>query len=240
MKIISTTLVVFVVGSILVIGVTKLFPESHVLAWEHPELPGDILGVSNIRRLPETQTSFDISSDVVVTDVGYETEQFDSEDYFLGDEVVVQEGLYGSITRTYDVYLWDGEEVDRRVVSEERINPQTKRIAVGTKKNYRMMDTPDGSITYYDVLSMWSTSYDGNCRGCTGKTYTGALVDHGVCAVDPRVIPLYTKMFIPGYGFCRALDIGGSIKGNKIDLGFENVKNGWWSSRWTDVYLLDE
>ncbi|PJA39970.1 hypothetical protein CO179_03855, partial [candidate division WWE3 bacterium CG_4_9_14_3_um_filter_39_7] len=95
MKIISTTLVVFVVGSILVIGVTKLFPESHVLAWEHPELPGDILGVSNIRRLPETQTSFDISSDVVVTDVGYETEQFDSEDYFLGDEVVVQEGLYG-------------------------------------------------------------------------------------------------------------------------------------------------
>ena len=59
MKIISTTLVVFVVGSILVIGVTKLFPESHVLAWEHPELPGDILGVSNIRRLPETQTSFD-------------------------------------------------------------------------------------------------------------------------------------------------------------------------------------
>jgi 3D (Asp-Asp-Asp) domain-containing protein len=57
-------------------------------------------------------------------------------------------------------------------------------------------------------------------------------------AVDPAVIPLGTNVYIPGYGIGRAEDIGGAIKGRRIDLGFEDIDDGWWSARWVDVYLL--
>jgi 3D (Asp-Asp-Asp) domain-containing protein len=57
------------------------------------------------------------------------------------------------------------------------------------------------------------------------KTATGHAVKPGVIAVDPRVIPLYTKVYIqsPWYtGYATALDTGGMIKGNKIDIAMSN------------------
>ena len=46
---------------------------------------------------------------------------------------------------------------------------------------------------------------------------------YGVVAVDPKVIPLYSKLYIPGYGIAIAGDVGGYIKGNKIDLGYDSL-----------------
>jgi 3D (Asp-Asp-Asp) domain-containing protein len=62
---------------------------------------------------------------------------------------------------------------------------------------------------------------------------------YGVVAVDPKVIPLGSRLYIPGYGVATAGDTGSSIKGNKIDLGFDDVKNGWWSSRFVEIYILE-
>ena len=51
-----------------------------------------------------------------------------------------------------------------------------------------------------------------------GKTASGLPVGVGVVAVDPNVIPLGTRMFIPGYGPGIAADVGSAIRGNIIDL----------------------
>jgi len=51
-----------------------------------------------------------------------------------------------------------------------------------------------------------------------GYTATGSYVSHGTIAVDPRVIPLGTRIYVPGYGWGRAADTGGAIIGNSIDL----------------------
>lgn len=51
-----------------------------------------------------------------------------------------------------------------------------------------------------------------------GKTASGLPVGVGVIAVDPTVIPLGTRVFIPGYGPAVAADVGSAIKGNIIDL----------------------
>jgi peptidoglycan DL-endopeptidase CwlO len=62
-----------------------------------------------------------------------------------------------------------------------------------------------------------------------GRTATGAPVGWGVVAVDPSVIPLGTRMTIPGYGEGIAADTGGAIKGNTIDLWFPTLAqaNAW-------------
>lgn len=51
-----------------------------------------------------------------------------------------------------------------------------------------------------------------------GKTASGLPVGVGVIAVDPTVIPLGTRVFIPGYGPAVAADVGTAVKGNIIDL----------------------
>lgn len=53
-----------------------------------------------------------------------------------------------------------------------------------------------------------------------GTTATGIPVGWGVVAVDPSVIPLGTRMYIPGYGEGVAADTGGAVDGREIDLWF--------------------
>ena len=71
---------------------------------------------------------------------------------------------------------------------------------------------------------MTATAYTAFCNGCSGRTATGlnlrANPNMKVIAVDPRVIPLGTKVYVEGYGYAVAADTGGAIKGYKIDVIF--------------------
>jgi 3D (Asp-Asp-Asp) domain-containing protein/peptidoglycan hydrolase CwlO-like protein len=64
-----------------------------------------------------------------------------------------------------------------------------------------------------------------------GTTATGIPVGWGVVAVDPTVIPLGTRMFVPGYGEGVAADTGSAVKGAMIDLWFPScdqaIQWGW-------------
>lgn len=51
-----------------------------------------------------------------------------------------------------------------------------------------------------------------------GRTALGIKTRKGVVAVDPKVIPLGTKLHVPGYGHGIAADVGTAIKGRIIDL----------------------
>ena len=56
-----------------------------------------------------------------------------------------------------------------------------------------------------------------------GTTAIGRRAGYGIVAVDPRIIPLGTKLYIIGYGFAVAGDTGGAILGHRIDLGFDSL-----------------
>ena len=62
-----------------------------------------------------------------------------------------------------------------------------------------------------------------------GHTASGLPVGHGIVAVDPSVIPLGTRMFVPGYGEAVAADTGSAVRGALIDLWFPTVAaaRGW-------------
>ena len=156
-----------------------------------------------------------------------------------GTEKVNQEGQTGKKTYYYLITHWGDEEIDRVLKNTTTQEPVTQIIANGTKITWRLLEgTEHGRLRYWYKLRVWATKYDANCFGCTGRTYSGTAVKKGVCATDPKVISLGTNFYVEGYGLCRAEDIGGAIKGNKIDLGFEDASKGAWGAAYTTIYLL--
>lgn len=186
----------------------------------------------------ETLTRFSQREKTEYETMDFTTRYIDDPGLEWGIEELKQEGQAGQVIKLYKIYEYAGEEYTRELISQERLAPQPQIIARGTKIVVRQLATPKGLLEYTRQLGVWATSYDGNCFGCRGKTYSGTEVKKGVCAVDPKVIPLGSWFYVPGYGRCHAEDIGGHIKGSRVDLGFEDLKNGSWSARWVDIYLL--
>lgn len=89
-------------------------------------------------------------------------------------------------------------------------------------------------------MSMNASAYSAYDPGNSNYTFGGSLLRKGLVAVDPKVIPLGTRLFIPGYGYAVADDIGGAIKGNKIDLAFDTHGEAIQFGRQKiTIYILD-
>jgi 3D (Asp-Asp-Asp) domain-containing protein len=83
------------------------------------------------------------------------------------------------------------------------------------------------------TLTVSSTGY-----ALRGRTATGINTAYGVVAVDPSVIPLGTRMTIPGYGEGVAADTGGAVHGNTIDVWFPTVEQARnWGRRTVTITI---
>jgi len=100
-----------------------------------------------------------------------------------------------------------------------------------------MLEARSASTT---VMRMLATAYTAYCGGrCSGRTALGWAAGYGIVAVDPRVIPLRSRLYIPGYGYAVAGDTGGSIRGSRIDLGFNTYRDAReFGRRDVTVYIL--
>lgn len=92
---------------------------------------------------------------------------------------------------------------------------------------------------YIAVMSMEATAYLPSDGGGYGITATGIPATYGVAAVDPAVIPLGSRLYIPGYGEAIAADTGGAIYGYRIDLCMESYSEAMnFGRRNVTVYVL--
>ncbi len=85
-------------------------------------------------------------------------------------------------------------------------------------------DAAEIPIPYVKKFDMTATQYNSSEPGLSSRTSSGLTTRVGVVAVDRSVIPLGTHLYIEGYGYAVAADIGGAIKGNKIDLYASNLQ----------------
>lgn len=176
-------------------------------------------------------------------------ERADSIYQALGDQPIdtrqlIDPGADG-VRRTYTrVRYEDGLEVAR--VTEAEFVAQTPRprvVGYGTQITVQSVSTPDGAIEYWRSYDVYATSYSPSRAGVPrtsrtfGITRSGQPLVKGLVAVDPRYIPLGTRMYIPGYGFAVAADTGGGVKGRFIDLGYSDNDYQSWA-RVVTVYFL--
>lgn len=81
---------------------------------------------------------------------------------------------------------------------------------------------PAASQKRYKEITVKATAYTASCKGCSGITSTGINLKKNpnakVISVDPKLIPLGSKVYVPGYGEAIAGDKGSAMGGNKIDV----------------------
>ncbi len=177
------------------------------------------------------------------------------EDPYLekGKTKIIQKGQNGVKKIKCDIVYNDGVEVSRNVKSEYIAkNPVEEIIAVGVATG-NLATVGGDTFSYKKVITCSATAYDLSFQS-TGKlpghpaygiTATGTYAKIGTVAVDPRVIPLGTKMYIVStdgsvvYGYCTAEDTGGAIKGNKVDLFYNTTAECMqFGRRSVYVYIL--
>ena len=186
--------------------------------------------------------------------IPYDTKYYEDPELSPGEEITLIEGVDGVIHYTGQIVYENGEKVSEEILHEETTTKMVTRLVVRGPER-AIADQPDEpeqsdetaespvsnlvqetggdtittasgtSYRYSDVLTVTCTAY--SCGDYTGYTATGTVARVGAVAVDPRYIPLGTKMYIVSndgqyiYGYCTAEDTGGLIKGYKIDLYFD-------------------
>lgn len=166
------------------------------------------------------------------------------DDIPIDQRQIKNRGREGIQRYRYRIRYEDGEEV-ARVLEDSwiAVEPETKVIAYGRKITPQTLETPEGTITYWRKVRMYATSYSPKRSGTPksapwyGRTRLGMQLAKGIVAVDPAVVNMRQKVYVPGYGTAIAGDTGGGVKGKHIDLGYRDDDYISWH-RWTDVYLL--
>ena len=153
-----------------------------------------------------------------------------------GEEKVLQEGTVGLDEVEEEIHYKQGDVIDTKELQRKTITPmQPKVVQVGTRE----VEVSRSYDRVREVITMEATAYLPTDGGGDGITATGIRARHGVVAVDPNVIPLGTRVYIPGYGEAIAADTVGDIIGNRIDVVLEDYGSAMQFGRRTvDVYIL--
>ena len=179
---------------------------------------------------------------VITTMLPFERETRYTTELAPGEAKVIQEGKYGELTTVTKVVYSAGEEVGRTVESVSMTREaQNEILLVGNSSSNDANQSRNmkNGYEYEYELVMEATAYSAKQKGLSNYTKSGDLAVYGVVAVDPKVIPLGTWLYIEGYGKALASDTGGHIKGDRIDLCFNSVAECFqFGRRDIKVYVL--
>lgn len=155
----------------------------------------------------------------------------------------------GQELQVYDIDSIDEEVVNSAPLENEAETKVEEKSPAKVEQKAETKEEPKAESTSEEksenkTISVEATAYTAKCAGCSGVTYTGIDLNKDpnakVIAVDPSVIPLGTEVYVEGYGNAIAADIGGAIKGNKIDIHVPTKDEAYsWGRRTVNVTILN-
>lgn len=156
---------------------------------------------------------------------------------YKGHNQISQTGQNGVGETVVQYLMQNGKTIRQKVLKRKIVAyPRDEIIQFGTSQ----LVARGGQVLQFSrVLTMVSTGYWPSATWSGGYTAMGLQAHYGIAAVDPRVIPLGTRLYIPGYGFALAADTGSAIVGDRIDLCFNSgVQAQDWGVRNLKVFVL--
>lgn len=211
--------------------------------------PLEAVRVDVFRGHVEVTVSTDVSyyeRDAEVTP--YQTIRRPNPNMKQGEEDVVQVGAVGEKGGVYEVFWSHGAVAGRQLAEELNSEPVDEIVEYGTakvSKSPRPAAQPvsvtrdeggggtltlsgGGTLRFTKAISMTATAYTAGHGGVGTRTASGTPVRVGVAAVDRKVIPLGTKLYVVAnggvvYGEASAEDTG--VRGNRIDLYFDTYQD---------------
>jgi 3D (Asp-Asp-Asp) domain-containing protein len=117
----------------------------------------------------------------------------------------------------------------------------TARIVYKGGPSYKERKVDD--LVEDGTMAMLATGYSDHPKSTApyddGVSALGLPAGYGLVAVDPQVIPLGTRLYVEGYGYGIAADVGGGINGRQIDLCFDSHQDALFFGRqWVKVHIL--
>ena len=154
---------------------------------------------------------------------------------FLHDSV---DGIYGHNTEQAVRKF----QKSKGIAVDGRVGPATMGALekAGNRKGSESTKNSNGAPSKYSkVITVEATAYSSQDPGNGNYTATGSRLKKGIVSVDPRLIPLGTRLYVEGYGYAVADDVGGAIKGHRIDLAYDSRSEALQFGRQTvKVYVL--
>lgn len=238
--------------------VSALLSRLHVTPSPLEMVGVDLVGDNSLTLTVASELTY---YDKVVEPVAYDTEYVNDPVLPKGTQKVMQAGADGTRTAVYEVVYSAGEQASRQFVEASASTAVKQIVHVGTAVSSvdsddriaKVSTKSDGSgiltfksgatMKFKGVKAMTATAYTAGTGGADTCTATGTTVRIGTVAVDPKVIPLGTKMYIVTkdgrvvYGMAVAEDTG--VFGNKVDLYYNSYQACInFGRRSATVYLL--
>lgn len=166
--------------------------------------------------------------------IAYDTRRVPNHEMARGISRTMARGQNGEEVQTWSVTYHDDQVVSRHMVDRKTVTKPVEAVVhVGTGQT---VSRGGETIRFREAMDVTATAYT-----YTGyNTASGVRPHYGVVAVDPGVIPLGTRLYVEGYGYATALDTGGAIRGNRIDVFLESEGDAnRWGVRTVRVYILE-
>ncbi|MBI4091492.1 G5 domain-containing protein, partial [candidate division WWE3 bacterium] len=164
----------------------------------------------------------------------------------FGKTAVLHEGKPGTKTTKFLLRYYGEQLISKDKTDTQIVEPVNRVISKGTKIVWTNASAERcGEFKYWQRYEkVYMTTYTPQCEGCNAWTSIGLNAGYGIIAVDPKKIPYWTKVCVPGYGIAVAGDTGGAMRsypGLLIDLGFNSLapKDKWLTTGRYDMYILN-
>ncbi len=166
-------------------------------------------------------------------DIPYDTQIIEDKNIEKGKTQIDTNGQNGKKELLYETVYHDGKLVEKKLSKEIILkDPINKIVKKGTNEDFIV--TSRGSNSRRMIVE--ATAYAGD-----GITSTGTTPKWGTIAVDPKIIPYGSKVYIPKFNMTfTAEDCGGAIKGNMIDIFMNSNKEAYkWGRRNIEIYITN-
>ena len=137
-------------------------------------------------------------------------------------------------------------EINELKDKEQAVVGYVLKLPENIEKKQKKVEEKKEKLDDFEVvktMTVEASAFTASCKGCSGKTASGINLkknpDVKLIAVDPKIIPLGTKVWVEGYGIAVAGDTGGSIKGSKIDVFVKSKKTALnWGRKKVEIKIL--